>query len=82
MAPECQDKRSGRGLALRGPLARLQVAMLKVFIVYFRYKNPNDKEPGPVRQFRLYANSLDEARRLAASYANYPNVQVLNVRPG
>jgi hypothetical protein len=56
--------------------------MLKVFIVYFRYKNPNDKEPGPVRQFRLYANSLDEARRLAASYANYPNVQVLNVRPG
>ncbi len=53
--------------------------MLKTYIVYFRYKNPGDKEPGPVRQFRIYANSADEARHLATRYANYPNIQIINI---
>lgn len=55
--------------------------MLKIFIVYFRYKVPTEKGPGPVRQFRLYATSADEARRLASGYANYPNIEVLAVKP-
>jgi hypothetical protein len=55
--------------------------MLKAYIVYFRYKNPGDKAPGPVRQFRIYANDADEAQRLAGAYANYPNVDVLSVKP-
>ena len=55
--------------------------MLKIFIVYFRYKVPTEKGPGPVRQFRLYATNADEARRLAGGYANYPNIEVLAVKP-
>lgn len=54
--------------------------MLRTYIVYFRYKNPGDKAPGPVRQFRLNANTLEEARRLASQYANYPNIEVVNIR--
>jgi hypothetical protein len=55
--------------------------MLKTYIVYFRFKNPGDKAPGPVRQFRIYANNVDEARQLATRYGNYPNMEVINVRP-
>ena len=55
--------------------------MLRPFIIYFRFQGPADKEMGPVRQFRIYANNADEARRLASQYANYPNIEVLQVRP-
>ncbi len=54
--------------------------MLKTYIVIFRYKGPNDKALGPVRQFRIHATNLDEARRLLARYANYPNLEVVNIR--
>ncbi len=54
--------------------------MLRAYIIHFKYQNPGDKAPGPVRQFRIYAGSLDEARRLAHQYANYPNIQILNIR--
>ena len=39
--------------------------MLRAYVIHFKYQNPGDKAPGPVRQFRIYADSLDEARRLA-----------------
>jgi hypothetical protein len=54
--------------------------MLKPYIVYYKYKQPGDKKPGPVRQFRIYAGSVAEARRLAVQQANYPNVELLSVR--
>jgi len=54
--------------------------MLQAYIVYFKYKNPGDKKPGPVRQFRLYANSIDEARTLASRHANYPDIEILRVK--
>ena len=54
--------------------------MLKPYIIYFKYKNPGDKKPGPVRQFRVYADGIAEARRLAVQQANYPNIEVLNVK--
>ncbi|MBI4717208.1 MAG: hypothetical protein HY763_05345 [Planctomycetes bacterium] len=53
--------------------------MLKLFIVYYKYQVAGEKKPGPVRQYRVYANSLEEARRLAGQQANYPNVEVLRV---
>jgi len=55
--------------------------MLNLYIVYFRYKIPTEKGPGPVRQYRLYAGNLDEARRLAVDYGNYPNLEILSIRP-
>jgi hypothetical protein len=55
--------------------------MPQPYIIYFKYKIPSEKAQGPIRQFRIYATSLDEARRLATSYANYPNIEVLNVKP-
>ena len=54
--------------------------MLRPYIVYYKFKNPGDKTEGAVKQFRIYATSFDEARRLAAQHANYPNVEVLNVK--
>jgi len=53
--------------------------MQKAYIVYYRYKAPTDKS-APVRQYRLYANNIEEARRLATNYANYPNIDVLNIK--
>jgi hypothetical protein len=53
--------------------------MLRPYIVYFKYKIPTDKTSA-VKQFRIYANSLDEARRLASRHANYPNIEVVNVK--
>ena len=54
--------------------------MLKTYIVYYRYKVPSEKGPGPVRQFRLNAATLEEARRMATTYGNYPNLEILNIR--
>ncbi len=56
--------------------------MLKPFIIYYRYKNPGEKKPGAQKQFRIYAESLDEARRLALAQGNYPNIEVLKVQSG
>lgn len=55
--------------------------VLRPYIVSFKYKSPGDKQPGPVRQFRVYANSLAEARRLVAQQANYANLEILGIRP-
>ena len=55
--------------------------MLKAFIVYYRYQGPSDKALGPVRQFRIYASDAEQARRLASQYGNYPNIEILRIRP-
>ena len=54
--------------------------MLRPYIVYFKYKIPGDKTAGAVKQFRVFANDLDEARRMAVQHANYPNVELLTVK--
>ena len=53
---------------------------MRPYIIYYKYKNEGDKKHGPVRQFRIYAGNLEEARRLLTQYANYPNIEVLNVK--
>lgn len=53
---------------------------MRPYIVYYKYKQPRDKKPGPVRQFRIYANSLEEARQIAVRHANYPNINVLDIK--
>lgn len=54
--------------------------MLKTYIIYYQYHIPGEKKPGPVRQFRVFASSIAEAKRLAAEQANYPNIAVLSVK--
>jgi len=56
------------------------VPMLKPYIVYFKYKIPGEKAAAAVKQFRIYAANLDEARRLAGNYANYPNIDIVEIR--
>lgn len=51
------------------------------YIVYYRYQAPDDKKPGPVRQYRLYANNYEEARLLVTQHSNYPNIEVLDIKP-
>ncbi len=53
---------------------------MQSYIIYYKYKNAGDKKPGPVRQYRIYAGSYDEARQLATQYANYPNIEVLRIK--
>lgn len=48
--------------------------------MYYKYKNPGDKKPGAVKQFRIYANSAEEARRLVHRYAQYPDIDVLRIQ--
>ncbi|MGB0715099.1 MAG: hypothetical protein ACPGXK_04425 [Phycisphaerae bacterium] len=54
--------------------------MLKTYIVYFKYKQPGDKKHGPVRHHRVYANSLEDARRQVELMANYPDLEILEIR--
>lgn len=54
---------------------------MNAYIVYFKYKIPGEKAAAAIKQFRLYANNMDEARRLAGSYANYPNIDIVEIRP-
>lgn len=54
--------------------------MLKTYIIYYQFQVPGEKKPGPVRQFRVFAASLEEARRLAREQGNYPNIEVLRVQ--
>lgn len=57
-----------------------QQDMMRPYIIYYTYKQPCDKKPGAIKQFRIYANSQDEARRLATQYANYPDIEVLRIK--
>jgi hypothetical protein len=54
--------------------------MLRPYIVYSRYKCPGDEKPGAVRQFQIHANNLEDARRLVAEYANFPDIGILAVK--
>jgi len=54
---------------------------MRPYVIYFRYKCPGDKKPGPVKHFRIYASGTEEARRLATQYANYPDLEILRIRP-
>lgn len=53
---------------------------MRMFIVYYRYTNPGDKKPGPVRQFRIFAVDASEAQRMLNQYANYPNLEVVSIK--
>lgn len=54
--------------------------MLQPFIIYYKYKLPGEKKPGAIKQYRVYAASSEEARRLAIKQANYPDIEVLRVK--
>ncbi len=55
--------------------------MQQMYIILFKFTQHGEKKPGPVRQFRIYADDLEEARREAARYGNYPNVEVIDDQP-
>lgn len=63
-----------------GVFGGFPVVMPRPYIVYFKYKIPTDKTQGAVKQFRVYATTIEEARRLIGRYANYPHIEVLNVK--
>lgn len=54
--------------------------MLKLYIIQYRFKAAGEKKLGPVRQFRVYADSLEEARRLAQEQGNYPDIEIMSVQ--
>jgi len=54
---------------------------MNAYIIYFKYKIPGEKAAAAIKQFRLYATNMEEARRLASNYANYPNIDIVEIRP-
>lgn len=55
------------------------MAELIPFCVYFKYKRVGEKKAGAVTQFRIYANSVEEARQLVTRYAIYPDIEVIRI---
>lgn len=55
--------------------------MLRPYIIYYKFKIPGEKAAAAVKQYRVYAASLDEARKLASAYANYPNIDIVEIKP-
>lgn len=54
---------------------------METYIIVFKYQREGEKKPGPVRQFRIYAEDIESARREAERNANYPNIEILDVHP-
>lgn len=61
--------------------APMDGSMLAPYIVYFTFVCPGDKKPGAVKQFRIYANNWEEARRLASEQSTYADINVLQIVP-
>ena len=55
--------------------------MQQLYIILYKYKADGEKKHGPVRQYRIYADDLEEAKREAKRYGNYPNIEVIDVNP-
>jgi hypothetical protein len=53
---------------------------MNTYVVLYRYKARGEKKLGPVRQFRIYASDLEEAKREAVRYANYPDIEIIDVQ--
>ena len=64
-----------------GPELGWRDAVVKPYVVYFRLKPPGNKNLAAVKQYRLYATSAAEARRLAVRYSNYPHIEIISVKP-
>lgn len=53
---------------------------MQAYIILYRYKAKGEKKPGPVRQFRIYAADSSDAQRQAERYANYPDIEIIDIR--
>ncbi len=54
---------------------------MQAFIILYKFKASGEKKPGPIRQFRIYADDLEQATREAKRYANYPDIEIIAVNP-
>jgi hypothetical protein len=76
-----REKVSSRPVTLAAIEEVMPTAMQQMYIILYRYKAKGEKKPGPVRQYRIYADDLEEAKRQAARYANYPDIEIVDVKP-
>ena len=54
---------------------------MQTYLVYFKYKPAEAKKPGPIRHYRIYAGSIEEARQLVARQGTYPDLDVIEIKP-
>ncbi|MCC7293194.1 MAG: hypothetical protein IT449_14130 [Phycisphaerales bacterium] len=52
---------------------------MKTFVVYFRYHVSGEKNPGPVRHYKLQAEDSRSAEQLLRRMANYQGLEVLQI---
>jgi len=53
--------------------------MLKRYTITFRFTKRGEKKPGPVQRFVIYAEDSEDARNQVVRYANYPDIEVIDV---
>ena len=52
---------------------------MRTFVIYFKYTLPGEKKPGPVRHYKLQANTPKEAEELLRRYAAYPGLDLVKI---
>lgn len=52
---------------------------MRMFVIYFRYQQPEEKKPGPVRHFKIEAENADEARATLRRHANYKGLEIIRL---
>ena len=53
---------------------------MKTYAVYYRYTRPGEKKPANVTHFKIHANDVEEARKLAFLQANTPGVEIIRIK--
>ena len=53
--------------------------VLKPYIIYYKYKCPGDKKPGPITHQKIQADTIDQARQFAERQANYPGMEIVRL---
>lgn len=52
---------------------------MKTFVIYYKYHVEGEKNPGPVRHYKLQADDERQAEQLLRRFANYKGLEVLRI---
>jgi len=52
---------------------------MKTYVIYFKFQQPGEKKPGPIRHYKLQAASIKEAEQLLRQYTTYEGLEVIRI---
>lgn len=80
VAAETATQTNSRATPYTGKTAEPEETNVNPYIVSFKTHLPDDKKPGAVKQYRIFANNIQEARHLVTQQANYPNLEIVRIQ--